>query len=1476
MSKLSPWNPLARSTTVEIHQERETPPQDDLRLLDQVEQDEESSSSPQSRAKRLALRTKDFGKSIGARAQSPSSPKSSGEHRRMFSLSRKGKGREPSDHTEVVIGPSTCSQMPRQVLSNGNTDTGAQSSDHLAQDDSPFIRPRSPSPLRSRPSLQAFRGTGSMRAGTQTLIQALQAMPWANISDQDDDLANVTAPQGDEDSDDSGAVPMASSIHAIYRPVARSRRTEASLSSRIALPSQAEGHEGSDGDLDVTSTSEEDADTEDFEATTPRPADVQEPQLTAPELPTAYRPGVLMRRKASSHAASITTVKVARRARLAEKLKEIFELDAIDEVLAEMPCWLLRSVLLQGYMYLTNSHLCFFAHMPSREDQILKSGTLSKRANRTKLWTKHWFVLKNDALSWYQSSSDPYFIHGIVDLRYAISCDPSGEKEIRLRTNQKNLLMSADSIPSREEWVKAIRKVIFKAQNMGDTVKIAIPYSAILDVEKSSAMDFSETIDVKAFDKEHFSVDSYFFAYFQDLPVALEHIRDAVRTYRSLVPRSPLALLDTTSTRTPLPSATHGIDRAKSLPAPDTRFGSAFRLSSLLRPFQDSLPASLGRINSASGAPDSTEGPDEYTHISKRSGSSLVPITASSPETISSPDSSRALHALPRASTIAIPTDHTYPPSTSVSDLVSSPTAKSITSSVPWNVGVPSWLKVQRSRVSTSTSNASALSASASGSGIREVYSVPSTAELAARQNSGSTQVDLGYSVLETPEAAVDPEATEKFRIAFAFDEKEVLLGYFSGYLFRLLPVPGRLYVSTNYFCFKTSGPLTSKTRMILPIRDILSVEKTKGTRFGHYGLTVVIKGHEELFFEFGFDDRRKAFVGILERQMEEVRKRASAGDLPVLSQGKKDALILEEFEPHNSTDSDPAPPSESMSESLPAVMFTSSSSTFLTFKPKESLHFTFLTIGSRGDVQPYISLAKGLMEDGHRVRIATHGEFREWIEAYGIEFGYVGGDPAELMRICVENGTFTVAFLKEGLTKFRGWLDDLLKTSWEACQGTDVLIESPSAMSGYHIAEALKIPYFRAFTMVWTRTRAYPHAFAVPEHKMGGGYNYMTYVMFDQVFWRAISGQVNRWRRNVLHLGNTSLDRMQPHKIPFLYNFSPTVVPPPLDWPEWIRVTGYWFLDDAEVGAKKWTPPPDLIPFIDSAHEAGKKVVYIGFGSIVVSDPVAMTHCVIEAVLRSGVYAILSKGWSDRLHAKSLEASEPEEPLPKQIYPITSIPHDWLFQRIDAACHHGGAGTTGASLRAGIPTIVKPFFGDQFFSADRVEALGIGTGVRKLTVESLTEALVSATTDSKQIERAKLVGERIRAENGVATAIEAIYRDLDYARSLIKRTPNESETTHDVEAAVRDEQNVISSHSTLERSGSGSWNSGDSRRGSEDWSLISDSDDKRLSSSRRLSDGKLDRSSTFKRNSLAAAVMSVLPDALTPTHHRQSTLPQS
>jgi sterol 3beta-glucosyltransferase len=218
----------------------------------------------------------------------------------------------------------------------------------------------------------------------------------------------------------------------------------------------------------------------------------------------------------------------------------------------------------------------------------------------------------------------------------------------------------------------------------------------------------------------------------------------------------------------------------------------------------------------------------------------------------------------------------------------------------------------------------------------------------------------------------------------------------------------------------------------------------------------------------------------------------------------------------------------------------------------------------------------------------------------------------------------------------------------------------------------------------------------------------------------------------------------MQVNKVPFLYNFSPSVVPPPLDWVDWIMVTGYWFLDDADSSAtKKWEPPQEIVDFITKARQDDKKIVYIGFGSIVVSDPKALTETVIESVKNAGVRCILSKGWSDRLNDKN--ATQAEVPLPDYILSVQSAPHDWLFPQIDAAVHHGGAGTTGASLRAGLVTVIKPYFGDQYFWGNRVEDLGVGLSIRKLNVNNFTKALVDATSNQKMIAKAKALGELIR-----------------------------------------------------------------------------------------------------------------------------------
>lgn len=597
-----------------------------------------------------------------------------------------------------------------------------------------------------------------------------------------------------------------------------------------------------------------------------------------------------------------------------------------------------------------------------------------------------------------------------------------------------------------------------------------------------------------------------------------------------------------------------------------------------------------------------------------------------------------------------------------------------------------------------------------------------------------------------------------RFRAHFALPESEKLQAAYFGYLIRVLPLYGKIYIGDRHFCFRSLLPGT-RTKLILPLKDIENVDKEKGFRFGYAGLVVVIRGHEELFFEFGKAEFRDGCTIAIFRNLEATRYLRDSTVLEGAGEEDSEARVAvaehkalqrarnEEFHDHEVQ----LPHQASSSSEAPTILFDDPKASFLNFKPSQPMKITCLTIGSRGDVQPYIALCKKLIQEGHKPRIATHGEFKGWIEGHGIEFAMVGGDPGELMQLCIQNGTFTWAFLKEANSKMRGWLDELLRTAWEACQGSDLLIESPSAMAGIHIAEALGIPYFRAFTMPWTRTRAYPHAFIMPGQKMGGAYNYVTYVMFDNVFWKTTAHQVNRWRNQMLGLPNTTFEKMQTNKVPFLYNFSPYVVPPPLDYSDWIRVTGYWFLDE---GGDKFQPPRELQEFIDRARRDEKKLVYVGFGSIIVPDPAKMTQEVIDAVLRADVRCILSKGWSDRLPSKggdNLEVAggdgekKPEPELPPEIFKIQAAPHDWLFRQIDAAAHHGGSGTTGASLRAGIPTIIRPFFGDQFFFGSRVEDLGVGICLKKWGATSFARALWEATHSERMIVKARVLGEQIR-----------------------------------------------------------------------------------------------------------------------------------
>ncbi|EJP71037.1 autophagy protein 26 [Beauveria bassiana ARSEF 2860] len=1141
---------------------------------------------------------------------------------------------------------------------------------------------------------------------------------------------------------------------------------------------------------------------------------------------------------------------------LARRLMEIFDFSEPEQVIEEYPCWLLQSVLLQGFLYITSKHICFYAYLPKKQNIVAKSGYLSKSGKRNPKYNRYWFRLKGDVLSYYRDATNLYFPHGQIDLRFGISASVTDRDKDGLHfevvTSQRTYNFRADSAPSAKEWVKSLQRVIFRSHNDGDSVKISLPIENIIDVEDTQMVEFSDTCKIRVIDNdETYAIDEYFFSFFsfgqeainvlklfvedstarkqlgKDQAVAgtssgaktglgkihTGKIHDTVKaTLSPLSPRrsttaSPRGSVEFSS-RTSRDGFEGTDQSSRDQSRPPT---SSFIDHSPRRSFSSSRPRS--RLSDGGKTPRTGFVPSDSNLQSEKSSMEQPSFSSLHVSGTEDPSASQILHgsgAFQRPTIMrSQPTDQGHLKSLSQSQILQPgsdatfrPARHAATTGHldqlrqedeqeardedrPLTPSLQSITKMGTYPLQRAGAFADYLNKTSKRmSSLLATESMGYVEKVSGMWKGGGKHYDEPAGLrgddddLEEDSDGKIQTSMERFRAHFALPDTERLQATYFGYILRVLPLYGKIYISNQSFCFRSLLPGT-RTKLILPLKDIETVHKEKGFRFGYSGLVLVIRGHEELFFEFRQSDVRDDCAVTLLQDLEthhflegpDTQVEDAQDDDEYMAE--RDALKSarqEEYPEHELE----LPHEVSSLPNAPTILLEDTDASFLSFKPSTPMKITCLTIGSRGDVQPYIALCKGLLAEGHKPRIATHAEFQGWVESHGIEFAKVEGDPAELMRLCIENGTFTLAFLREANSTFRGWLDELLDSAYTACEGSDLLIESPSAMAGIHIAEKLGIPYFRAFTMPWTRTRAYPHAFIMPEHKMGGAYNYMTYVMFDNIFWKATAQQVNRWRNKTLGLPNTSLEKMQPNKVPFLYNFSPCVVAPPLDFSDWIRITGYWFLDEAD----KYTPPQELADFIQKARDDGKKLVYVGFGSIIVNDPAKMTKEVIDAVLRADVRCILSKGWSDRISSKEDPSkTRPDEPeMPPEIHVIKSAPHDWLFKQIDAAAHHGGSGTTGASLRAGLPTIIRPFFGDQYFFASRVEDLGVGVWVKKWGTNSFGRALWEVTRNERMIVKARVLGEQIRKDHGVDMAIQSIYRDMEYATSLIKRKAGKNE----------------------------------------------------------------------------------------------------
>lgn len=1008
----------------------------------------------------------------------------------------------------------------------------------------------------------------------------------------------------------------------------------------------------------------------------------------------------------------ISTDSKSRKELIRERLIKKFLPNDDEKYIEEYPCWLLRDIMIQGHAYLTNKHLFFFAFIPNFESDFNVTGSLRLISGHVLSKShRYWVVLKGHTLSFHNSSTDLYFPLLTIDLRDISSVQMTSSEnnptKFELSIKDQSLVLKADSFHSARHWVSSIKKQMFASQHSDtNTMTIKIPLQNIVDLEETSILDKSGTLRIKALENlSTYAVDEYFFVFFKGNANAMKQKVNSL--LKDLEMNGSQILVNFNKVDSPL-----GINEK----LPDLNYDD---------PSNENNLVDDADINSAE-TDTLSPGTMQSALTLQQTSSAFSPRHSAYPRKVK-----KKLKSMAGSLKLGSPSKFTK----LEDDIIIEHYSPGLI-----NDQTIDYDKDSKSIISRLTP--------------KKFQNVPLMWAADPVHFNSDDGIVFPLDDKYTADADISNQSNVRFRQHFSFDETANLVASYHGYLNRNVPIYGKIYISDKNICFRSLLPGVS-TKMVLPLEDVENCYKETRFRFGYFGLVIVIHGHEELFLEFGNKNARDDCEFVMIKVMDAVSshrstlKRKSTAEVVHRLSEAASLKLLEEKISEQGFD-------------IPLIVEKNPYFTTV-IKPSKSYKFGLLTIGSRGDVQPYIALAKGLQAEGHEVIILTHGEFKDWIVSHNIGFREISGNPAELISLMVQHGSMNMGLLRDASTNFSTWISSLLDTAWEGCQGIDILIESPSAMAGIHIAEALRIPYFRAFTMPLTRTRAYPHAFIVPDQKRGGNYNYFTHVLFENIFWKGISGKVNEWRETKLKLPKTNLVSMQQNRLPFLYNVSPIVFPPSVDFNEWIKVTGYWFLDEK----RSYKPPAEFMEFLNKARELKKKVVYIGFGSIVVNDPEKMTDTIIEAVRDAGVYCVLNKGWSNRFGDPLAKKIDKE--LPSYIYNSGDVPHDWLFTKIDATVHHGGSGTTGASLRAGLPTIIKPFFGDQFFYASRVEDIGAGVALKKLNRSSLAKALKEVTTNTRIIQKARQIGESISKEHGVATAIGAIYSELGYARSLIK-----------------------------------------------------------------------------------------------------------
>lgn len=398
-------------------------------------------------------------------------------------------------------------------------------------------------------------------------------------------------------------------------------------------------------------------------------------------------------------------------------------------------------------------------------------------------------------------------------------------------------------------------------------------------------------------------------------------------------------------------------------------------------------------------------------------------------------------------------------------------------------------------------------------------------------------------------------------------------------------------------------------------------------------------------------------------------------------------------------------------------------------------MHFTFLTYGTEGDTRPLVAIAQALAAQGHGVHLLADGSTAASARAHGIGFTALAGDIRQTLApdgalgsVVRQGGNFnkiTRAFAAIANAHAVEWM----RAARDVAAGSDVLVFSGLASyAGLAVAEGLDMPCVGAGLWPMTPTGDFPSVF-LRQRRWPRWANRASHRLFAGLAWASFRGNINRGRHAIF--GQPPASSMW-SGYPVLYGCSPTLLPRPADWPGEVELCGAW-----HGAGSAWRPPQALADFLDR----GEPPAYIGFGSMAGFDTRTLRQVIVDAA--GGRRTLFYPGWS------GIDLAG----LPANIHVLGDTPHDWLFPRTSVIVHHGGAGTAHAAARSGVPSVVVPFAGDQFFWADRLARLGaasVCTSPRKFDGAMLRGLMDRAAGLHGN---ARAIAARMAAEDGVRLA---------------------------------------------------------------------------------------------------------------------------